>query len=173
MFYIRKLSKKSNLFKIRDAASNSNIEADVLKQELGTTRNTLSFWRCEDITDLKNAMKAILLSTTSIETSQFIIVNDEMLDKCGIERDYEEKGITGYSGYENLHVNLCNLDYGKIGAILNIIKEISEDKAYIPELKREDVKRYIIEVKRDGLLNEENIRPELKAAIDKYCPLTV
>ena len=60
MFYIRKLSKKSNLFKIRDAVTNSIIEADVLKQELGTTRNTLSFWKSEDITDLKNAMKAIL-----------------------------------------------------------------------------------------------------------------
>ena len=95
-----------------------------------------------------------------------------MLDKYGIERNYEEKGITGYKGYENLHVNLCNLDYEKIGAILNIIKEISKNKTYIPELKREDVKRYIIEVKRDGLLDEENIRPELKAAIDKYCPLT-
>ena len=155
MFYIRKLSKKSNLFRIRDAISNSNIEADVLKQELGTTRNTLSFWKCEDITDMKNVMKAILLSATSIETSQFIVINDEMLDKYGIERNYEEKGITGYKGYENLHV-----------------KEISKNKTYIPELKREDVKRYIIEVKRDGLLDEENIRPELKAAIDKYCPLT-
>ena len=172
MFYIRKLSKKSNLFRIRDAISNSNIEADVLKQELGTTRNTLSFWKCEDITDMKNVMKAILLSATSIETSQFIVINDEMLDKYGIERNYEDKGITGYKGYENLHVNLCNLDYEKIGAILNIIKEISKNKTYIPELKREDVKRYIIEVKRDGLLDEENIRPELKAAIDKYCPLT-
>ena len=36
-----------------------------------------------------------------------------MLDKYGIERNYEEKGITGYKGYENLHVNLCNLDYEK------------------------------------------------------------
>ncbi len=172
MFYIRKLSKKSNLFKIMDATSNSNIEADVLKQELGTTRNTLSFWKCDDITDLKNAMKAILLSTTSIETSQFIVISDEILDKYGIERNYDEKGITGYKGYENLHVNLCNLDYGKIGAILNIIKEISGNKDYIPELKRDDVKKYIMEVKRDGLLDENNIRPELKFAIEKYCSLT-
>ena len=171
MVYIRKLSKKSNLFKIRDATLSSKIEADVLKQELGTTGNTLSFWKGEDITDLKNPMKAILLSTTSIETSQFIVIDDEILDKYGIERDYKE-GITGYKGYKNLHVNLCNLDYEKIGIILNIIKEISQDKSHIPELKREDVKKYIIEVKRDGLLDEENIRPELKAAIDKYCPLT-
>lgn len=169
MFYIRKLSKKSNLFRIRDAISNSNIEADVLKQELGTTRNTLSFWKCEDITDMKNVMKAILLSATSIETSQFIVINDEMLDKYGIERNYEEKGITGYKGYENLHVNLCNLNYEKIGLILNIFKDISTNKQYTPELKKDDVKKYIIEVKKDGLLNEESINPSLKRDIDKYC----
>ncbi len=64
------------------------------------------------------------------------------------------------------------MDYGKIGAILNIIKEISGNKDYIPELKRDDVKKYIMEVKRDGLLDENNIRPELKFAIEKYCSLT-
>ena len=98
MFYVRKLSKKSNLFKIKSSTSINSLDADILKQELGTTRNTLSFWKSDDLLNLKNAMKAILLSTTSIETSQFIVINDEILDNYGIERDYTEKGITGYKG---------------------------------------------------------------------------
>lgn len=169
MFYVRKLSKKSNLFKIKSSTSINSLDADILKQELGTTRNTLSFWKSDDLLNLKNAMKAILLSTTSIETSQFIVINDKILDNYGIERDYTEKGITGYKGYENLHVNLCNLNYEKIGLILNIFKDISTNKQYTPELKKDDVKKYIIEVKKDGLLNEESINPSLKRDIDKYC----
>lgn len=169
MFYIRKLSKKSNLFKMKEASVNREVAADVLKQELGTTGNTLSFWKSKDISDLKDAMKAILLSSTSIETSQFVIFDDEILDKYEIERDFEQKGITGYKGFDHLHVNLCNLNYGKIGVLLDMIKEVSADKTRVPELKKDEVKKYIIEVKQEGLLDEDSIRPELKRAIDRYC----
>lgn len=171
MFYVRKLSKKSNLFKIRDV-SLEKVEADVLKQELGTSRNTLSFWKCDDMSQLSDTIKAIILSTTSIETSQFIIVDDELLNKYGITIDETELGVTGYKGFEKLHVNLCDLNYEKIGNVLNMIREVSFDKTRIPELKREQVKNYIIEVRKNGLLDEDAIRPELKDAIDRYCPLT-
>lgn len=169
MFYIRKLSKKSNLFKIKSAETNATIAADVLKQELGTSGNTLSFWKCDSLDTTKDAIKAILLSTTSIETSQFIIVDDELLNKYQIETDDTNEGITGYKGYENLHVDFCNLTYEKIGFILNMIKEAAEETNRTPELKKEDVKKYIIEVKKAGLLNQKNMRPELLSAVDKYC----
>lgn len=170
MLYVRKLSKKSSLYKIRDT-SLEEVEADVLKQELGTSRNTLSFWKCDDMSHLPDTMKAIILSTTSIETSQFIIVDDKLLNKYGISIDETELGVTGYKGFDNLHVNFCDLNYEKIGAILNMIREISSDKSRIPELKRGQVKSYIEEVRKDGLLDEDAIRPELKDAIDRYCPL--
>lgn len=169
MFYIRKLSKKSNLYKIKSADTNATIVADVLKQELGTSGNTLSFWKCDSLDATKDAIKAILLSTSSIETSQFIIVDDELLNKYQIETDDTHEGITGYKGFENLHVDFCNLTYEKIGFILNMIKEIAEETNRIPELKKEDVKKYIVEVKEAGLLNQENMRPELLSAINKYC----
>ena len=169
MFYIRKLSKKSNLFKIKSTETSANIAADVLKQELGTSGNTLSFWKCDNLDETKDAIKAILLSTTSIETSQFIIVDDELLNKYQIETDDTHEGITGYRGFENLHVDFCNLTYEKIGYILDMIKEIAEETNRTPELKKEDVKKYIIEVKEAGLLNQDSIRPELLSSINKYC----
>lgn len=172
MRYVRKLSKKSNLFKIKTAAINTEIDADVLKQELATSGNTLSFWKCENNEDLKDAMKAILLSTTSIETSQFIIIDDSILERYGIETDDSEKGVTGYKGFEDWHVNFSKLNYGQIGRLLDLIKEIAVDEANTPELKREEVKRYIVEVRQAGLLNEDSLRPELKSAIERYCPVS-
>lgn len=172
MFYIRKLSKKSNLYKIKSAETSATIEADVLKPELGTSGNTLSFWKCDSLETIKDAIKAILLSTTSIETSQFIIVDDELLNKYQIEVDDTNEGITGYKGFESLHVDFCNLTYEKIGFILNMIKEVAEEEERTPELKKDDVKRYIVEVREAGLLDFENLRPELRLAIDKYCNST-
>jgi len=169
MYYIRKLSRKANLFKIQKAPSIANIDADVLKQELGTSGNTLSFWKCHSLDKIEDAVKAILLSTTSIEASQFIIVDDELLKKYHIQTDDSHKGATGYKGYEGLHVDFCGLTYEKIGMVLNMIKEIADKKERVPELKKDDVKRYIAEVKDAGLLDEDAIRPELKASIDRYC----
>ena len=40
-------------------------------------------------------------------------------------------------------------------------------------IDEDEVKRYIIEVKEAGLLNQENLRPELRSAINKYCKNTV
>ena len=169
MYYLRKMSKTSNLWKIKDSSSIEEIPADVLKQELGTSRNTLSFWKSDSLSDLKDAILAILLSTTSIETSQFIILNDDILDRYGIKRDFNEKGITAYKGYEDLHVNLCELNYRKIGQMLSIIKEVSEEDSFLLKISRKDVKKYITEAKREGKIDEDNLRPELKVAIEKYC----
>ena len=79
MYYLRKLSKRTSLSKIKGVEDVYEIGADLLKQELSTTKNTLSFWKCIDLGNKKETMKAILLSTTSIEASQFIIVDDKLL----------------------------------------------------------------------------------------------
>lgn len=112
---------------------------------------------------------SFLLSTTSIETTQFIIINDEQLNKFQIDTDDSEPGKTGYSGFEHLHVNLCNLTYGKIGALLSIYKESSNRSELAPKLQKQDVKKYISEAKHKGLINEELTNPDLLKDINKYC----
>jgi hypothetical protein len=168
MYYIRKI-KNSNLYKIKECESCEMIAADVLKQECNTTANTLSFWKCDSLTTMQDTIKAILLSTTSIETTQFIIIEDAQLEKFQIEIDFSELGKTGYLGFEKLHVNLCNLTYGKIGALLNIYKESVARTEFVPKLQKSDVKEYIREVKQAGLLNAEMVNPDLLKDINKFC----
>lgn len=167
MYYVRKI-KNSNLYKIKDCDSYEMIAADVLKQECSTTSNTLSFWKCKSLDNMKDTFKAILLSTTSIETTQFIIVDDQQLNEYKIETDDSEPGVTGYLGFENLHVNFCNLTYRKIGELLQIYKNTLLKSEYIPKIQKEDVKNYIKEVKQAGLINLDNIHPDLLKDINKY-----
>ena len=168
MYYIRKLSKLSTLAKIKNTENINDVPADLLKQELITTANTLSFWKCDSLTDTRDAIKAILLSTTGIEKSQFIILDDEMLDEIGVRRDNSQKGKTGYLGFEDLHVNFCELTYGKIGQIIRLIKDVNTREELIPVLGKEDVKAFIREVYKAGLLNTEQINEHLMADIEKY-----
>lgn len=88
--------------------------------------------------------------------------------KYEIRRDYSEEGKTGYLGYEKLHVNLCELTYGKIGNIISMTKHVLNDEQLIIELSRENVKAYIKEVCDAGLINKEKTNDNLLADIEKY-----
>ncbi len=166
--YIRKLSKNSTIYKLQENEDVNNLDADILKQELATSGNTLSFWKCEDEANIDDAVKAILLSTTSIESSRFIILDDDLLEKYGIDTDDKALGKTGYKGFENLHIDFCNLTYEKIGKILAMMKEVVHDKKRIPQIKKEEVKKIIQDVIDAGLLNWNEITPQLKQSICKY-----
>ncbi len=168
MYYIRKLSKLSTLAKIKNIDDINDIPADLLKQELATTGNTLSFWKCDSLNDTTDAVKAILLSTTAIEKSQFIILDDEMLDEIGVRRDDSQKGKTGYLGFEDLHVNFCELTYGKIGQIIRLIKDVNKRTELTPVFGKDEVKAFIRDVCKAGLLNANQIDEHLMSDIEKY-----
>ncbi|WP_406043184.1 hypothetical protein [Succinimonas sp.] len=168
MYYIRKLSKPNTVNKLRNMANIEDAPADLLKQEWPTTGNTLSFWKCESLDNTADTIKAIILSATGIEKSRFIIFDDDMLDEYGIKRDFSEEGKTGYKGFEGLHVNFCELTYGKIGSVISMTKEALGKENMVIDLSRDAVKEHIKEVCDAGLINTEQIHESLLADIRKY-----
>lgn len=171
MYYVRKLSNNPNLEKIKNAGDIGELGADILKQELGTTCNSLSFWKCNSLETLKDTIKAILLSTTGIKASQFFILSEDIIDKYGFKMDDTQPGVTGYKGFEHLHIDMTELTYSKIGKVLQMLNEVFEDPQNTPKIDRDEVKAYIMEVKQAGLLNEDALRDELRKDIDKYCKI--
>ena len=172
MYYVRKLSNNPNLEKVKNADDIGELGADILKQELGTTSNSLSFWKCDNLEKLKDTIKAILLSTTGIKASTFFILSDDIIDKYGFKMDDTQPGLTGYKGFEQLHINMTELTYSKIGTVLQMLNEVFQDPQNTPKLDRDKAKAYIMEVKQAGLLNEEALKDELRKDIDKYCKIS-
>ncbi len=168
MYYLRKLSNLATVSKINKLSSIDDIPSDVLKQELATSGNTLSFWKCNTLDNTDDAIKAILLSGTKIEKCRFIVFDDNMLDRYSIKRDFDEPGKTGYIGFENLHVNLCGLTYKSIGSILTLLQQVVNNQSLTFILERKDVKEKIAEVCAAGLLNEEATDEHLMGDIEKY-----
>ena len=167
MFYIRKLSKLSTISKIDHAKRIEDIPSDVLKQELPTTNNSLSFWKCDSLDNSKDTIKAILLSAPRIERTQFVIFDDAMLKDCDFRLDSSQQGDTGYLGFGHLHVDFCDLTYSRIGQILSLIKQVINNKDMIPELSRNQVKEYIREVCASNLLDEQKVNESLLSDIKK------
>lgn len=170
-YYIRKLSNLPNLQKIKCVDDIEELEADVIGQELRTSNNALSFWKCDCLLNTKEAQKAIILSSTAIKAMQFYILSDEIIKKYNLSMDDSEMGETGYIGCENLHSNMINLNYSKIGNILKMLKEVFQDPKLTPKLEKKEVKEYIIEIEKDERLDRKKTKEELIEAIDKYCGL--
>ena len=83
--------------------------------------------------------------------------------------DDTQPGRTGYKGFEQLHINMVELTYSKIGAVLQMLNEVFKDPQYTVKLDRDKVKAYILEVKQAGLLDETALNDQLRKDIDKYC----
>ena len=74
MYYVRKLSKTSSLYKIKELDDVKNLCSDFLGQEMRTSENTLSVWRSATLEgeDLNDAITAALLASSQVTTSQFL-----------------------------------------------------------------------------------------------------
>lgn len=167
MYYIRKLTKPFNFNKIKCIKSVDDIDSDIIKQELSTKQNTLSFWKCEKLEHIKETIKAIILSTSEISKSKFIMLDSNIIKEYELEVDESNKGKTGYKGYDDLHIDICNLTYKKLGTILNAYKKVFEDDQNTCEYQKDDIKELILEVIQQGLLDIDNLNESLKKDIIK------
>ena len=168
MYYLRKLSSLSTPNKIKCAGCVADVPADLLKQELPTKYNTLSFWKFESFDCICDSIIAAILAGTSIGKTKFIIADDSLMDEYNLKCDYSELGETGYIGYDNMHVNVCELTYGKIGDVLRMMKAIIEKEEYLYELQKDDVKRLIKQAYTEGKVNQEKMHDQLVSDIVKY-----
>ncbi|MEQ2521574.1 hypothetical protein WMO24_14225 [Ruthenibacterium sp. CLA-JM-H11] len=169
MYYVRKLSKPSSLFKLRDTDNFRNIQADFLGQDLRTSSNTLSVWRSEslDKKDIDKAINAALLASSQVNASQFLIIDSDALEWAGIRTDDTEPGITAYSGLEGLHTNLCDLTYEKIGNLLQVYCKVCEDSQRTPKIDKERFKQIIIMANNENCLNVGVLQEHMQKEIQK------
>lgn len=173
MYYVRKLSKPSSLFKITHLQKIGDLDADFLGQEMRTSGNTLSVWRSETLekADLYKAIKAALLSSTQINASQFIIIDSDALAEAKIATDDHELGKTAYKGLEHLHTNLCELTYEKIGVLLKLYKDVCGLKERTPKIEKKEFKDIIHEANALNVLDisvlEEHMQKEITQLLSK------
>ena len=167
MYYIRKLSKPSSLYKIKALTDVKDLCADFLGQELRTADNTLSVWRSETLDDaeLNKAINAALLASSQINTSQFLIFNSSDLSNAGIQVDDTQPGKTAYIGCEHLHTNLCDLTYEKIGKLLEIYCKVANNSQLTPKIEKSMFKEIICEANKAGVLNMSALQEHMQKEV--------
>ncbi len=166
MHYIRKLGNSKNIAKFQVLEDN-DIDADVLKDEFRTQGNTLSFWKCEDISQQEDILKAILLSSSKIVKSDFIIVDESLIKKYKIETNPNMPGKTGYKGFEDKHVDFDKLTYIKIGDLIRLYKEIINCGDCIISKSKHEITEWIIDAIKTDKIDYDNLNKDLKNDLEE------
>ena len=167
--YVRKLSKTSSLYKIKELDDVKNLCSDFLGQEMRTSENTLSVWRSATLEgeDLNDAITAALLASSQVTTSQFLIIDSDALRDADIQTDDSQLGKTAYIGFENLHTNLCDLTYEKIGRLLQIYLRACNDESRTPKIEKDVFKKIILETNAKGVLNFTELQEHMQKAVQQ------
>lgn len=169
MYYIRKLSSTSSLYKLRDPKCTGDICADFLGQDMRTSNDTLSVWRSSTLNekDVEPAICAALLSSSGIRATQFLIIDSDSLKEFGICTDDSEPGVTAFKGSESLHTNLCDLTYDKIGRLIQIFRSACTDTDRTPKIQKDQFKKIIIDIDKRGQLDLDKLEEHMKKEVQK------
>ena len=98
--------------------SEHEIAADAVTGDLRTKENTLSFWRCPSGTESEVKEAALAIAATWDRTQKLCIIWLDISDLQADDHKFEDTmGHTPVTDLAQRHVNICNLDYVRLGKI--------------------------------------------------------
>ena len=128
MFLARKI-KRSKWEK--EGFADGEIPADAITADLRTGGNSLSFWKCGDGTaeKVREAALALAAGATRVDKLEIVWISEDELHEVGLAWR-ETEGRTPVRGLKNLHVDLQNLDYVRLGKVAGCVATAISDCRY-------------------------------------------
>ena len=173
MYFIRKLSKESDIYRLLMPNLPDDIPSDFISQNMRTQSNTLSVWRTPTLDpeskEYKNAIGAALLASTDFnKKSQFLIISDTDLADYDIRIDDSEIGKTGYKDHGNLHSNICQLTFRKLGDLIRIFSQSSHIPERCPLISKARNIEIISELFQQEMIDFDMLNDEMRRRITKH-----
>jgi len=158
MYLIRKINK-AKWFQI-NIFDDDDVSADAITNCLKTTRNTLSVWNIESEDDVDKAVLAIVSSQDHIETIDVVVLNAEKIEEYEINI-IASSGNTPIEEYRNLHRDLAELTFSKLGKIKDhIVERIRNDK--IKRYTKGKLKKMLLEAIKSGKLKLDDLNDSIQ-----------
>ena len=166
MFLARKISLAKWLKKEEQGElAEDEISADAVTADLRTKDNRLSFWRCdtEETTEVNKAALAIVAGYERIDKIAVVwLAADELQADGQTLKDTEGK--TPVRGLAELHVDVCRLDYMRLGKVAQRIFTALKEEQYL-QIGKASVKGLLAEAVEQGDIVpndlEKRVREEL------------
>lgn len=169
MFLARKITQAK--WRPREGFAEGEIAADAVTVDLKTQDNSLSFWRCptETTEDLEKAVLAIAATRNRVEKIEIVwLIDDDLQNDCQTLENTE--GDTPVLELKELHVDVCRLDYVRLGKVAIRIATALENcrwrritKGRVRELLVEAVKQKRVELADLQQSIQTEVQKSLKA----------
>lgn len=164
MFLVRKITRAK--WELPEDFSDGEIPADAVSVDLKTKSNTLSFWQCASASseELSEIVLALAAASRKVDTMDIVWLPSENLCK---DLAYEDTpGETPIEGLVDRHVNVCKLDYVRLGKVAERIAD-AIGKGDCRRLPRSKVIEIFVEAVHNGRVKlsslSERIREEIGA----------
>ena len=141
------------------------IPADAVTTDLRTRDNKLSFWRCDtmETTEVNKAALAIAAAYERIDKIAVVwLAADELRADGQTLKDTEGK--TPVRGLAELHVDVCRLDYMRLGKIAQRIFTALKEEKYL-QLGKASVKGLLAEAVEQGDIAPNELEKRVREAL--------
>lgn len=173
MAYLVRMLERQKWEKLKESKEDIfTTPADTITSELRTKSNTLSLWLIKSLDELSGAVLALAVGRNRITRLDILLLDEDDFEKKGLSIvNSPDSGLSPYTGYNQFHYDLTDMDYEKLGLFSEIIIEkvddgskcIRFDKAKIGELLYEGYKKQFFYVEE----LDKSLQVELSKLIQK------
>ena len=149
-YLVRKISR-SRFHKITHTENIQDIDADIVSNDLRTSKNCLSTWKADTTEDIENAILAIASTSDHLETMSFLLFDEAQLAEKELDFEGERDSSCPVEDLANLHTNIRSLSYKKIGDVLCIVKQLPNTRVILRT--KQEISTMITNAKENGRLN--------------------
>lgn len=163
MFLVRKITRAK--WETGQALSAGEISADAVTSDLRTKENTLSFWKCATETngDVEEAALAIAAAGDRLDRLDIVWLVDDELQADG-QTLKNTDGRTPVRELADRHVDVCKLDYTRLGKVARRVVAAMEEKRCC-RLSKANVKKLLSAAVGHGRIDLDALSGNLRAEI--------
>ncbi len=163
------LARKVTLSKWEPKAglSEGEISADALTSDLRTQNNSLSFWQCGvgNTDDVEEAVLAMAAGRDHVDKLDVVWLDDDELLADG-QTLSNTKGRTPVHELVNLHVDVCRLDYVRLGRVARrVVSAIEEERFF--RLRKSRVKAMLVKAVKQERVKLGDLKGNIQAEVQK------
>jgi hypothetical protein len=163
--YVRKLAKKRSIECILHHDVVENICADSISDEFRTKDNKLSIWEIPD-ENIDLGILAIALSSSRIETMDFIVLTRSMIEEAGLTIEKTTSKQNPLIGASNMHYDISNLCLCDFARLASAYRCAGSDETRVKRYTQGELKEKISQAKNNGLIDSTNATDEIKKVIE-------
>ena len=152
-------------------AANREIGADAVTRDLRTSNNTLSFWECGSgaIEDVEEAALAIAATRERLDKLDIVWLAAGDMEENDGQNLEKTKGNTPVADLVERHVDVCQLDYVRLGKVAQRIATAVVNKR-LRRLTRSKIKDLLVKAVQQKRISRDQLSPGLQEEVQKGIP---